>query len=101
MPKLEEKSKKKLDKSIFLILIMVILIVAIVFFAIKYGFSKGEEVKISAWQRPLFLDLSLPSIESVQQAINNPLLQELEYHEKYFAPITPGAKGRPNPFAPF
>jgi flagellar basal body-associated protein FliL len=103
MVKLEKKSEEERKTKYFLlILIIIILIIGMVVFLVKYSpFLKKEgRISVSSWERPPFLDLSLPQIESIKEAINNPLFQELEYHEKYSVPVIPGDKGRPNPFAP-
>jgi len=47
------------------------------------------------------LDLPIPNVDEIEQVLNNPLFQKLEYKEKYFKVDLPEGKGRPNPFAPF
>ncbi len=90
-------------RQYLLILSIGVLVAGVTLFLVKFlpYLTGREEITIEPWVRPAFLNLPLPKIENIKKAINNPLFQELEYREKYFAPVIPGAKGRPNPFAPF
>jgi len=93
------KSKRVLA-SLIIGIAVVFLFLAMLFIYLKSE-AESQEQEIQPLVYPVFLDLPIPDVDEIEQVLNNPLFQKLEYKEKYFKVDLPEGKGRPNPFAPF
>lgn len=88
-------------KQYIFLAFLVAVVAGIGFVLIGYIKMPSAVMPAAPLAKPAYLRQTIPSIEKIKNVIESPKFKELQYIKAFFTPITPGEKGRPNPFAPF
>ncbi|MDD3101592.1 MAG: hypothetical protein PHE59_00365 [Patescibacteria group bacterium] len=88
-------------KMIGLIIFLVLIILAIGFILIKYVKAPKVSTGDSVAGRPPYLSASIPSVDKIENILENPKFKEMRYIQAFFEPVKVSEKGKVNPFLPF
>ena len=84
-----------------LIILLVLIILAIGFILIKYIRNPKVSVNVSIIDKPSYLSASIPSVNKIENILENPKFKEMRYIQTFFEPVKVLEKGKINPFMPF
>ncbi|MFA5051179.1 MAG: hypothetical protein WC499_03630 [Patescibacteria group bacterium] len=88
-------------KMIGLIILLVLIILAIGFILIKYIKTPKASVNIPVTNNLTYLSVPIPSVDKIENILENPKFKEMRYIQAFFEPVKVLEKGKVNPFMPF
>ncbi|MDD5625709.1 MAG: hypothetical protein PHG83_00915 [Patescibacteria group bacterium] len=88
-------------KMIGLIIFLALIILAIGFILIKYIKNPKISPNIPVSNSPSYLSVSIPSVDKIENILENPKFKEMRNIQTFFEPVKVSEKGKVNPFMPF